>query len=324
MVALIGSHEQRRNILAAVLSLALACGRASDGATAVGAAAKARPKTARTVFMILMENKDWSHILRSEKSARYIHQLLAGEAAYCRNYRNELGKGRHPSEPNYIILEAGGTYGLDTDGVPGKLHCARGVPHLASLLSKKGLGWKSYQEGISGLGCPLRSGIRYAPRHNPVLYFDDISGADCSDHASPVCESHVRPFHELAADLLHDRVGHYNFITPDLCNDMHDDCDGDPIRRGDDWLRDVVPMIQASASYQRGGVIFITWDEGGPGDAPIGLIALSPDARRGELDCDGRTHESLLRTVQMLLGVEPYLGGAASAPDISGLFNALP
>jgi hypothetical protein len=107
---------------------------------------------------------------------------------------------------------------------------------------------------------------------------------------------------------------------------MHDICEpiSNSILQGDAFLSAVVPLILRSPAYRAGGVIFVTWDEGKGIDGPIGLIALSPLAKRGYASYRRYTHSSTLRTVEEMLGVRPFLGGAAGAADLSDLFRRLP
>ena len=51
-----------------------------------------------------------------------------------------------------------------------------------------------------------------------AAYFDDVT--DGNDPRSAHCIAHVRPFAELQADLDADTVANYNFITPNICNDI--------------------------------------------------------------------------------------------------------
>ena len=122
-------------------------------------------------------------------------------------------------------------------------------------------------------------------------------------------------------------LARYNFITPDTCNDMHDliGCATlNAVQNGDDWLQQALPPILASDAYQNGGIIFITWDEGAGSDGPIGMIALSKDAKVGYSNDIPYTHSSLLRTLQEIFGVTPLLGDAANATDLSDLFTVFP
>ncbi|TMI86666.1 MAG: phosphoesterase, partial [Bacillati bacterium ANGP1] len=125
---------------------------------------------------------------------------------------------------------------------------------------------------------------------------------------------------ELATDLANNTVASYNFITPNLIDDMHDGT----IAQGDTWLATHVPVILNSAAYKQGGVIFITWDEGEGGDGPIGMIVLSPKAKVGYQNSIHYDHSSTLRTVEEILKVSPMLGGAANQTDLSDLFTSFP
>jgi hypothetical protein len=276
----------------------------------------------KTVFIIVMENHNWSDILNSP-SAPYINQTLLPQASYAMQYYNP--PGNHPSEPNYLWLEAGTNFGIKNDSSPKENHQSS-TDHLVTYMMKAGITWKAYQEGITGDTCPLKNDGLYAPKHNPMVFFDDVTNQN--DPNSTYCIAHERPFSELQADLQSNAVAQYNFITPDLCHDMHNavGCDTlDEIKNGDTWLSEQVPMILASSAYKNGGVLFITWDESEDGDNPIGMILLSPFAKgAGYTNSIHYTHSSTLRTVQEIFNVTPLLGDAAQATDLSDLFSVFP
>lgn len=281
----------------------------------------------RTVFLIMMENHNWSDIKQSS-SAPYINQTLLPKASYAEQYYNP--PGIHPSEPNYLWLEAGTNFGVTTDDEPSVNHQQTRL-HLVTLLDQAGISWKSYQEDIDGTTCPIQSSGLYATKHNPMVFFDDVT--DTNDANSSYCIAHVRPFSELSTDLQNNTQARYNFITPNLCNDMHNTCSplNDSVLQGDTWLSQHVPMILNSQAYQNGGVVFITWDEGEganvlqTSDGPIGLILLSSDAKgNGYSNTIHYTHSSTLRTIQEIFGVTPLLGDAANATNLSDLFQNYP
>jgi len=285
------------------------------------AASSSLPGGLKTVFVIVMENHNWSSI-KGSADAPYINHTLLSMGAHAEQYYNPPSV--HPSEPNYIWLEAGSNLGIGDDSDPGSNHQST-KRHLVTLLKQAGITWKAYVQGISGTSCPLTSTGNYAPKHVPFLYFDDVTGVNNPN--STYCVQHVRPYGELAGDLQHNTVPRYVFITPDLCHDMHTDCAplNNQVRQGDTWLSHQVPRILHSAAYQNGGVVFIVWDEGeGGSDGPIGLIALSSQARQGYTGAAHYTHSSLLRTVQAILGVTPLLGEATHAADLGALFSAAP
>ena len=278
------------------------------------------PVSVPTVFVILMENHNWSEI-KDNPSAPYINSLL-GQGAHAEAYYNP--PGLHPSEPNYLWLEAGTNFGVKNDNPP-SANRQSSTAHLTTLLNAVGISWKSYQEDIQGDVCPLTGKGLYAPKHNPMLYFDDVT--EGNNPQSAYCIAHVRPYPELAADLTSGNVARYNFITPNLCDDMHNSsgcATKDAVKNGDNWLSQALAPIFASDAYQNGGVIFITWDEGEGSDGPIGLIVLSPSAKPGYFNTIPYTHSSLLRTVQEIFGVQPFLGDAANATDLSDLFSTFP
>ena len=272
----------------------------------------------KTVFVVVMENHDWVTIKGSDYCP-YINKTLLPMASYAENYTTP--PGLHPSEPNYIWMEAGTNFGIFDDKGVGANHL-KATNHLVSLLLRAGISWKSYQENISGTDCPAHDNFPYTSRHNPFVFFDDVVADD------NYCITHIRPFYELSADLKANTVARYNFITPNLTNIMHDLVPGSPSSRlqGDNWLAKEIPTILASAAYQEGGVIFIVWDEGSDetNDGPIGLIVLSPLAKgNGYSNQIHYTHSSLLRTLEEIFQVRPFLRDAANAKDLSDLFRTV-
>jgi len=229
--------------------LCLAAGAAASSAPAAGLDATSN------VFVILMENHNWVDI-KGSANAPYINNTLLPLASYCDQYYNP--PALHPSEPNYLWLEAGTNFGILNDNPPSSNHQST-TSHFVTQLKSAGISWKTYQESINGLACPVTDSYPYAVRHNPFAFFDDVTGS-----SNPPCTSVMRPLSELANDLASNTVAHYNFITPNVCSDMHDSCapTNNPVKQGDDWLAQYVPMILSSTAYQNNGLIIITWDEG--------------------------------------------------------------
>jgi len=268
----------------------------------------------KNVFVIVLENHDWSSI-KGNSSASYINNTLLVEGAHADNYQTV--PGLHPSLPNYIWMEAGGHLGVRDDAEPSQ-HLLTTSQHLVSLLRAAGITWKAYQEGIPGTDCPLTYVNQYAPKHLPMVYFADVNGG--LDRNSSECISHIRPYTEFARDLETNTVPAYSFITPNLCNDMHD-CS---VGTGDAWLSREVPKVLGSRAYKEGGALFITFDESAGSDVPIGFIAMSPLAKRGYSNKIDYTHSSMLRSVQEIFGVTPLLGDAANATNLGDLFRSFP
>ena len=186
--------------------------------------------------------------------------------------------------------------------------------------------------------------FNYAAKHNPMVFFTDTNGGNDATPENPL-SSHYAPLQQLFTDLAYDNVAEYNWITPNQFNDMHTGLTGgykgltgDPakIKQGDDFLKQIIPIIMASNAYKDHGAIIIWFDEseqdGVAGDNPddfdhtIGEIIISPRAHE---NVDGLpyasavnfTHSSDLRTMQEIFHVGPLLGDAVNATDLSDLFK---
>jgi phospholipase C len=295
----------------------------------------------KTVFLVLMENKSWSEV-KGSADAPYVNQTLLPQASVAESYKGPNGGNVHPSEPNYIWLEAGDTLGIADDNDPAVNHKGT-ADHLVTLLDAAGVSWRSYQEDIAGDVCPLTSVGQYKPKHNPMVFFDDVTNAN--DPMAPRCIEHVRPLvntptegsgGDFESDLAKGIVARYNFITPNQCGDMHSLCppQNNEVKQGDDWLAEWIPKIQDSAAYKDGGALFITWDEAeihspdcSLANCPIGMFVVSPFAKGGAYsNTIAYDHSSTLKTIEEIFGVSPLLGGAAdpSVVDLSDLFTSFP
>jgi len=288
----------------ALLALIAAAGCANNsGTTSVACQAvtpgpvSPPPQWSGTVFTIAMENHSRGEIL-GNKDAPYINSLAAHNAVAA-GYHDSFV---HPSEPNYLWMVAGENFGILDDNDPGTHHLSS-VSHLADQIEDAGLTWKTYQESM-GDPCGLTSHGRYAGKHDPFVYFDDVTGWDGTTfHPELRCNEHVVDYRQLDIDIAANKIPKYVFITPDLDNDMHDGS----VAQGDAWLESEIPKILATDAYKRGGVIFLLWDEGGgspAGDDPP-FIAISPHAVTGMVSQTNYDTSSYLKTVQDMLGLAP-------------------
>lgn len=271
----------------------------------------------QTVFVILLENESWAEV-EGNTNAPYLNTMLLSMASRCEAYYNVTNL--HPSLPNYIWLEAGTNFGILDNNDPDLNH-QNTTNHFVTQLKNAGISWKTYHEDIDGASIPLTNLNGYAVRHNPFVYFDDVTGTNDPAYAYGI--AHVRPYNELALDLQSNSVARYNFIKPNVCNDGHDSCAPfyNVVKQSDAWLESEVPKILNSDAYKNNGALFITWDESDSPDPRIGMIVLSPLARgNGYANTIYYTHSSTLRTFQEIFGVGPFLGDAANATDLSDLF----
>jgi hypothetical protein len=269
-----------------------------------------------TVFLILMENVSWPDIVNSA-NAPYLKNVLLPQSSCATNMF--IVPGTFGSLPQYLWLESGTNWGVTNDSNDPAAHHFATTNHFVMQLQNAGISWKAYQESISGSTCPTASSGLYAAYHNPFVYFDDIylDPANCADH--------IRPYSELQRDLTNQTVARYNFITPNLCDDMHGsgNCSaGNRILLGDTWLSVEIPKIINSESYRNNGAIIITWDEGtGNVAGPFGTILLSSWAKGGGYALSNRLdHTATFRTLQEIFRV-PLLYAAKTGANLGDLFK---
>jgi hypothetical protein len=97
---------------------------------------------------------------------------------------------------------------------------------------------------------------------------------------------------------------------------------------GDTFLSKIVPQIMGSNDYKNNGVIFIVWDEGSglltASDGPIPFFAIGANVKKGFAGQVKYTHSSLLRSVQEIFGITPFIRDAANANDFADLFTSFP
>src|SRR5438105_239140 len=128
---------------------------------------------------------------------------------------------------------------------------------------------ESMPAGVTG----TNDAFPYVARHNPFAFFDDVT----TNYM--YCTNHVRPYSRFADDLAAGRIGRYNFITPNITNDMHSLAAGSSslAHQGDIWLAQELPRILNSDAFSNNGAVFITWDESDISTVnAIGMIVLSP------------------------------------------------
>jgi hypothetical protein len=309
-------------------------------------ASNAQMRKVKTVWVILMENHNWTGNnsgavfgdpdIKGSPLAPYANGQLLNTSAHAERYFNPTGN--HPSQPNYLWLEAGTNFGVLADTQPGQPQLVT-HKHLVRLLEDAGISWTAYAEPDFGSPvfdtCPLDFTF-FDVEHLAFVYFSDINRGLSPKSAE--CIKHVRPYYQLATDLANQTSGRYNFITPNLCHDGHEGispCDAleskDNTLRADTWLQQNVPLILESAEYKRGGALFIIWDEAEDSapfsDGPVGMFLLSPFAKGGGKKPYSTNivydHSSTLKTLQEIFQVSPLLGAAASPAtnDLSDLFK---
>lgn len=258
------------------------------------------------IVVIVDENKPAGSII-GDPSAPYLNQL-AHTGALAAHYSAVA----HPSLPNYLALTSGTTGGITSDCNPPGGSCLVTGPNLAEALDRAGRSWRMYAESMPA-PCTTANTRLYAVKHNPFLYYPSVT----RDQA--YCARHDVPYSQFSADLASAAsLPDFAFISPNLCNDMHD-C---PVAAGDAWLRANVPRILASPAFtaQR-SLLVVTFDEGDASDNAVACVFAGPAARGHAVSTAAFTHYSLLRTIENTWGLRPLTGNDAAAQAMTPLLR---
>jgi hypothetical protein len=310
--------------ITAVVGLAMLLGSATAGPSHAG--------KIKHVFVIAFENQNAETIYRGSPTTPYINSLRK-EHASAQAFRDELPA--LDSEPHYIWMEAGTNdfspeHIFKNDDPPSRKNSTKSQDHLIAKIEDAKLRWMTYQESVGPTNgaCPIKSGGRYAAKHNPFVFFHDVAG-DPPNENKPYCVAHTKPYSAFAYDLKTSSFADYVFITPDLCNDMHGmwdkrrrpTCpDHDLVRAGNNWLAknlpDLISWVNANS-----GVIFLTWDENAGGKALIPFFAIGPGVSPGHVSTVPYDHGSLVKTVEEIFDL-PILTKVADKNDLSDLFRS--
>jgi hypothetical protein len=281
------------------------------------------------VFVIAMENES-AEAIYGNASAPYINGQLIPRYAHATAFGDPLPDSI-PSEPHYVWMEAGTNVFSDVtftgDGDPSSRNSTSSTAHLTSQMkaATPAVSWLSFQEGLdSSTGaCPIHSSNFYAAKHDPFIFFQDVAGNPPSA-SNTDCAAHHRAFTSTAfANALGQRtVAQYNFITPNICNDMHGDSScprSDDIRAGDDWLAANLPplidFVNANA-----GVIFLVWDEPEGGSGLIPFLAIGPHVKTNYAGHIAYDHGSVTKSVEEIFQL-PLLPTVTSSNDFGDLFQ---
>ncbi|HEX2613455.1 MAG TPA: hypothetical protein VHO02_07665, partial [Fibrobacteria bacterium] len=168
----------------------------------------------RHVIVVAMENNDADVIYGGADRAPYINDTLLTKYAHAVNFVDPLPTWI-PSEPHYVWMEAG------TNALPDHVFqdnsdallansTSSGAHLVAQIRRAANDDWMSYQEGIDSLtgACPVASSGLYAAKHNPFVFFRDVSGNPPSK-TNAYCASHHRPLPALYSDLAAGTVAAY-------------------------------------------------------------------------------------------------------------------
>jgi len=282
------------------------------------------------VFLIVEENEGYEQVIGNPYAP--IMNALAKNYGLATNYHGVAD----PSEPNYIAMLGGDSFGISSDDpywFPGQTVHAE---NLMSQLEGAGLTWRGYFQnmpypGYRGYCYPNKcNGIpdadtQYVSKHNGIVNFANMQ--------KPEELAKMYPLDQLDDDLAADTVPSFGYIVPDECDDSH----GAPpwcvdsgnfgtlqqnylIARMDGFAGKLVEKITSAAFWKSGNnAIVITFDEGDQATSRVATIVMTSHGPRGLKDGTLTNHYSLLASLQGTFGLGCLLN-SCGATTLTKLF----
>ncbi len=243
---------------------------------------------------------------------------IIGTATYMTNLANTYGLANqysavsHPSEPNYIALVGGDTFGISSDGV-----CCWTInsPNIIDRIQTAGLTWQAWAEDASGSGTCSFSPPRSAD-HFAFLEFSDMNTASrCANFHSTQSSSDSE-----FINALNNSPSNFMWLTPNDCDNMHD-CS---VSTGDAYLATLVPKILTTNLFvTQKAALFVVFDEGNgsyPSDYVYSMWA-GPTVKKAFQSSNAYSHYSFLTTLEANWNLPSLTSNDANAAPMTEFFN---
>jgi len=238
------------------------------------------------LVVVLMENKNLNEVYGP---ATYMTQL-ADQFAFSTGWTSIT----NPSQPNYIALIGGSTFGVQGDGNHPNLN----HPTIVDIMENTSKTWKAFAEDASGTGCGLNP-----PRgedHFPFLSFTTITGNStrCAN-LLPGSSNEVISAFNAGTNFI--------WLTPNECHNMHS-CS---VAQGDAWIASWVPALLAAMAGKK-AALMITFDEGYTTPPYIYTAFIGPAANLAYKSSAPYPHYSFIKLLEDVWG-----GGNLGQNDVN-------
>ena len=320
---------RRSRIIRLVLLMAVLVASQTIGFEAAGIlqtvnATVSSPAPFQYIVTILMENNglcDVTSSLVSGCGSASIPAPYTTSLAQSYGFNTHYTGVGHPSEPNYVALFGGSTFGYTADG-----YCCFQLnsPNLVDRLEAAGLTWKAFAEDSSGSGTcgfmPPRSGDHY-----PFIDFSDMkTSARCANMLATTSPLDL----EFVATLNGATLPNYVWLTPNDCDNMHS-CS---VATGDAYLATLVPLILSSRMFTtQNAALFIVFDEGNDfcptGNSSSDCVVAEwsgPAVKKAYSSTTSYNHYSYLSTLEAEWNLASLTPNDASATPMTEFFRTSP
>ncbi|MGW3143964.1 alkaline phosphatase family protein [Streptomyces sp. NPDC001177] len=287
--------------------------------TPVTAPAPVTPPVSRVpgydhVFMIMMENTDYSAIMNDPADTPYMHSLM-NQGATLTDFHGVY----HPSDENYLAIAGGDTY---TKGATYWPNINSPQRNLGDTIEAAGKSWKAYEQGM-GTPCNTSNNVDryYEPDDAPFINYTDISG-----NASR-CAAHLFDTSQLTTDLQSAATTpNFSWIAADDYYDGEASGNGSAtsLKTQDGWLKQTVAPVLASPAWtQQRSLLILTWDESNSEaynhivTTVVGSQGTVPAGTSSPAHYD---HYGIGRTIESALGLPALTGNDAYATPLNAAF----
>src|SRR3989442_1134398 len=248
------------------------------------------------LVVVLMENENLDEVYAP---AAYMTQL-----ADLYSFSEGWASITNPSQPNYIAILGGSTFGVNGDGNQLNLN----HPTMVDILENTSKTWKAFAEDASGSGCSINP-----PRgedHFPFLSYTTITNnsARCAN-LLPGSYNEVISAFNAGTNFI--------WLTPNDCNNMHS-C---TVATGDAWIQSWVPNLLTAMAAKKAALI-IMFDEAYTSPPYIYMSFSGPATNLAYKSTASYSHYSLLKLIEDVWGGGNLGQGDVTAPSPLEFFNA--
>ncbi|MFI6054580.1 alkaline phosphatase family protein [Streptomyces violascens] len=266
------------------------------------------------VFMVMMENTDYSAIMNDPADTPYLHSLM-DQGATLTDFHGVY----HPSDENYLAVAGGDTY---TKGATYWPNINSPQRHLGDTLEAAGKSWKAYEQGM-GTPCNTKNNndSYYEPDDAPFINYTDVSG-----NASR-CAAHLFDTTQLTTDLgSASTTPNFSWIAADDYYDGEASGNGNvtSLKTQDGWLKQTLaPVLTSPAWTQQRSLLVLTWDESNNEaynhivTTLVGSQGTVPAATTSPAHYD---HYGIARTVEAALGLPGLTANDTYATPLNAAF----
>lgn len=262
------------------------------------AAQAADVPSVRHVMVVVFENANYDSVMAAPYFARF-----AGSGALATNLRAET----HPSQGNYVALTSGDLHGVHSDA-----NVDLDVRHIGDLLEEAGKTWKVYAENYPGNCFKGAFSGDYARKHNPFISYLNVQND--ADRCAKIVDAS-----ELDQDKNAGTLPDFMFYVPNQKNDGHDT----GVDYADRWFQRRFEPLLADPRFSDGTLTIATYDESSLLSATnqIYTALVGPMVQSGARYTARADHYSLLRTIELALGLGDLGGRDAAATPLSGIWK---